>query len=107
MRFSTRFVRHGMDGTLLAVVCAGMAAGSFLANRLSAEEQFPADPPMPAFSLPDPLVSSSGMAVESAKQWTDVRRHEILELFRTHVYGRVPKTSYEKSFEVTHEDRQA
>jgi pimeloyl-ACP methyl ester carboxylesterase len=62
---------------------------------------------MPGFTLPDPLVSTNGTPVTTADQWTNSRRKEVLELFRTHVYGRVPETSYKKSFEVTHEDSQA
>ncbi|MDX1563835.1 MAG: hypothetical protein R3236_00450 [Phycisphaeraceae bacterium] len=40
--------------------------------------------------LPDPLVTESGQKIVSADQWTQVRRPEILELFRKHVYGRAP-----------------
>ncbi len=41
-------------------------------------------------TLPDPLVMQDGRKVESATMWTAERRPELLELFRTHVYGRVP-----------------
>src|SRR6476620_448821 len=90
-----------------SVSLACLVASSSGLYLLNAQEQFPADPSMPAFTLPDPLVSANGTAVKSADQWTSSRRGEILELFRTHVYGRVPKTSYEKSFEVTQEDPRA
>lgn len=40
--------------------------------------------------LPDPLTMVDGTRVETAAAWRDVRRDEILELFRTHVYGRAP-----------------
>src|ERR1044072_4551452 len=88
---------------LVSFVLVAVAA----ARGCTAEDQFPGDKPMPAFTLPDPLVTASGMAVTSPQQWTTSRRPELLELFRTHVYGRVPATSYEKSFEVTHEDAKA
>ena len=39
--------------------------------------------------LPDPLVAG-GRDVEDAATWTERRRPEILELFRTQVYGRAP-----------------
>ncbi len=49
---------------------------------------------LPAFaeqlSLPNPLVTSQGRLVSTAKQWTQQRRPETLELFREHVYGRTP-----------------
>lgn len=72
-----------------------------------AQESFPADPPMPAFTLPEALRCVNHDAVTSPTQWKNTRRPEILELFRTHVYGRVPSTSYEKSFHVVEEDKNA
>jgi pimeloyl-ACP methyl ester carboxylesterase len=59
---------------------------------------------MPSFRLPDVLRMQDGAAVTTAEQWTSSRRPELLELFRTHVYGRVPATEYEQSFHVMHED---
>jgi hypothetical protein len=41
-------------------------------------------------SLPDPLTTSAGSKVTTPDQWQTTRRPEILELFRTHVYGRAP-----------------
>lgn len=67
---------------------------------------FPADPVMPKFTLPDPLQSSDGTKVTQVT-WTNKRRAEVLELFRTHVYGRVPSTKFDLTFEVVHEDKKA
>ena len=39
--------------------------------------------------------------------WEESRRNEILELFRTNVYGRVPSTEYTKSFKLINEDKNA
>jgi pimeloyl-ACP methyl ester carboxylesterase len=72
-----------------------------------AEEPYPADPTMPAYKLPDPLQLQSGKSVTTAEEWTKTRRSEVLELFRTHVYGRVPATKYEQAFRVVHEDPKA
>jgi hypothetical protein len=41
-------------------------------------------------TLPDPLVMQDSRAVTSAEQWQKERRPELLELFRTHEYGRAP-----------------
>ncbi len=46
---------------------------------------------VPPYTLPDPLRFADGTPVRSAQQWWDRRRGEILELFRTHVYGRSPE----------------
>ena len=43
-----------------------------------------------AYTLPDPLITNGGGTVDSTTVWEQVRRAEILELFRTHVYGRAP-----------------
>jgi hypothetical protein len=45
---------------------------------------------VPEYTLPDPLVISGGTKLTDAKTWRAERRGEILELFRTHVYGRPP-----------------
>ncbi len=40
--------------------------------------------------LPNLLVSNEGQAITASDQWKNSRRHEVLELFRNHVYGRRP-----------------
>jgi hypothetical protein len=68
-------------------------------------KRFPADPPqMPAYTLPDPLLTNDGHKVASADEWRKTRRPEVLELFRKHVYGRVPATAFEQSFRIVRED---
>jgi hypothetical protein len=49
--------------------------------------------------LPDPLLASDGSRVEDDATWRRTRRGEILELFRTHVYGRSPGRPSEMRFE--------
>lgn len=91
--------------SLVHLIALAFVLGS--AHFAAAQEKYPDDPSMPAYSLPDPLKTLSGQPVTTAEQWKNVRRPEVLELFRTHVYGRVPETKYDKSFEVTHEDPKA
>src|SRR5215472_5570791 len=43
-----------------------------------------------AYTLPDPLVMVSGQRVASADMWLQMRRPELLEFYRTEIYGRVP-----------------
>jgi (4-O-methyl)-D-glucuronate---lignin esterase len=45
---------------------------------------------VPEYTLPDPLMMSDGTKVKNAQTWQSKRRPEILELFRTHMYGRTP-----------------
>ncbi len=76
-----------------AVIASAMAAVPAVAeSRL-----FAPDPPgMPAYTLPDPLKTADGRVVTSEEGWTSARRAEVLELFRTHVFGRVPPAAAAK-----------
>lgn len=58
-------------------------------------------------ALPDPLLSNDGKVIKTKKDWQNTRRAEVLELFRTHVYGRVPDTPYRVDFDVFEMDRNA
>jgi len=58
------------------------------------------------FTLPDPL-ALDGNPIKSVSTWERVNRPEILELFIQYVYGRVPDTPYEMSFDLVYEDREA
>lgn len=42
------------------------------------------------FSLPPLFLSETGERIRTAEEWKEKRRLELLELFRTHVYGRTP-----------------
>jgi hypothetical protein len=55
---------------------------------------------VPAYVLPDPLMTAGGLKVNSAEQWTEIRRKEVMELFRENVFGRVPSTPYDRSFTI-------
>lgn len=62
---------------------------------------------VPAYTLPRLLTANDGRTVTDAAAWNDVRRQEILELFRENVYGRVPETPYTQNFRVVRENRNA
>jgi hypothetical protein len=62
---------------------------------------------VPEYTLPDPLVTSSGQHVEDAETWRAVRRPEILALFEEHVYGPTPEGPYDNSAEVLSVDAEA
>lgn len=42
------------------------------------------------FSLPPLFLSQAGERIRTTEEWSKKRRPELLELFRTHVYGRTP-----------------
>lgn len=45
---------------------------------------------IPEYTLPDPLLNNDGTQVNTPEDWTTTRRAEILALFETHVYGKMP-----------------
>ena len=45
---------------------------------------------VPKYALPELLVCADGTPVRAAATWEAKRRPELLELFREHVYGRMP-----------------
>ncbi len=55
---------------------------------------------VPKYTLPDPLVYTSGEKVASAKAWRERRRPEILKLFESQMYGRVPGPLKTTVFEI-------
>ena len=55
---------------------------------------------IPDFILPDVLVTKSGDKIRNVDHWEKIRRPEILELFETEVYGKVPKQACEIKFRI-------
>lgn len=45
------------------------------------------------YTLPDPLILANGKPVRDAATWRTQRRPEILRLYETQIYGRVPATA--------------
>ncbi|NNM30503.1 MAG: acetylxylan esterase [Akkermansiaceae bacterium] len=61
---------------------AGAAEKKFVPNYDEAQ--------VPAYELADPLAPGGGGKAATAAEWEESGRPRTLELFRTHVYGRVP-----------------
>jgi dienelactone hydrolase len=61
----------------------------------------------PAYTLPDVLTTTDGRKIATPEDWRKIRRPEVLELFRKHVYGRVPETPFQTSFKMVNEDANA
>jgi hypothetical protein len=62
---------------------------------------------VPGYSLPAVLTTKSGKVITKKEEWINIRRKEILELFRTNVYGRVPSTPYKTDYKIVNEDSKA
>ncbi len=90
-----------------AILASLLLSFSFLttvsfAQTAAPPKLFPADPAMPAVTLPDLLAGAT-----TKEQWQSKRRGEVLDLFRDHVYGRVPNTKYQQTFKVIRENKTA
>jgi len=76
----------GITRPILAVALAlAFAAPSALGADTNYDES-----EVPAYTLPDPLVMQSGDPVETAQQWRQQRRPQVLQLFKGHIYGQLP-----------------
>ena len=58
-------------------------------------------------TLPQLLTANDGSKVTNYLLWDKARRSEILEQFRINVYGRIPETPYQMSFNVVNLDKNA
>jgi len=61
------------------------------------------------YTLPDPLIFNNGQKVRNSAEWDKTRRQEIVQLFETNMYGRVPDAArpIAANYEVVDEDRHA
>jgi hypothetical protein len=53
------------------------------------------------YTLPDPLVLANGQPVKDAETWFKQRRPEIIKLYETEIFGRVPANAPKVTWEVT------
>lgn len=59
------------------------------------------------YTLPDPLVLLNGQPVQDTATWFKLRRPEILKLYETEIFGRVPDRAPKIKFEVAKTDTHA
>ena len=57
--------------------------------------------------LPELFVGENGISISEASDWEQYRREEILDLFKDHVYGRVPDSDVSITHHVKFMDRNA
>jgi hypothetical protein len=61
---------------------------------------------VPPYMLPDPLTAANGAKVRDAKAWA-ARRAEILRLYQTEIYGRIPANAPKVAWRVGETDAAA
>ena len=62
---------------------------------------------VPPYTLPDPLVFADGRRVADARSWLRERRPELVRLYETEIYGRVPASAPHVTWDVTETDAHA
>jgi hypothetical protein len=90
---------------LFALLCAATVVGSHAAAQTL--DVIYDEAKVPKYSLPDPLVMNSGERVRDANTWTSRRRPEILEIYRTEMYGRSPERPAQLAFDVSSIEKRA
>ena len=62
---------------------------------------------VPPYTLPDPLVLANGQRVRNAAAWERQRRPEIMRLYETEIFGRVPANAPKVTWRVSETDAAA
>lgn len=60
-----------------------------------------------AYVLPDVLATGKNQKITNRKDWEKLRRPELIELFASQVFGRIPQTPFQLSFVTVREDAKA
>lgn len=55
---------------------------------------------VPEYTLPKLLVSEQGKVITNSSEWENVRRPEILSLFKQHMYGESPKENFKVDYKI-------
>lgn len=71
----------------------------FVVTTLTAQFNYD-ESKVPDYQLPELLNSEKGVAIRTSEDWQKIRRPEILALFESQVYGKVPEGEVEVRFEV-------
>ena len=91
----------------ILVACSAVIAPAAVASAQQAHTNYD-EAKAGGYTLPPLLTARDGTAIKTARQWTSKRRPELVELYRTHVYGHAPTgAAPEVSFAVVEEDRRA
>ncbi len=62
---------------------------------------------IPDYELPPLFITENGKKVETAQEWWQLRRPELLRLFSTHVYGFIPEKDVDIIFDIVENENPA
>ena len=87
---------------IATLIMAGILMG--MAPSVWAQEVNYDEARIPEYVLPDPMLMQSGKAVKSVKQWENRRRPELMKLFETEMFGKMPGRPDDMHYELLSED---
>ncbi len=91
---------------LLAGLLSGLLLIIATSTSVYAQETLDSDYLLIA-PLPNSLLSNEHLTIDESGEWEELRREELLELFRSHVYGRVPQAGVSIEFELLYQNNKA
>lgn len=62
---------------------------------------------VPDYTLPNPLITADGNKITSSAEWENQRRAEILNLFSSEVYGKIPEVEVVVNYRLKESSHQA
>jgi hypothetical protein len=87
---------------ILNVLKSGFVLLLFVSSAKAQQKEDP-ELKVPAYTLPEILKTSSGKTVNTVADWENIRRPEIVSLFETEVYGKLPKAFDKITYTVTND----
>jgi hypothetical protein len=77
---------------VVTIISAGLlfGLGTVTGSRAQSPDPNYDESNVPDYTLPEPLTLGDGTPVQSSETWWQQRRPQLLEQFKTHVYGELP-----------------
>ena len=102
MTIKIKIILSGILLCFFSIVCVSVHAQDvrYYTQNPGAQKPFALnfdETKIPAYTLPDPLVTDAGKPVTDAKMWWEQRRPELLSLFENEMYGRTPGFSFARN----------
>lgn len=91
-----------MKRIILTILLVCLAAGAQGQQSINTDEA-----KVPSYTLPDPLLTESGKVVKNRRQWEKVRRPELMSLFETEMFGKMPGRPAQMHYKVLSTDTEA
>lgn len=100
--------RHRKHGRMTFILCFAAALVTFHRAHSQEENALNYDEDkIPAYTLPDPLMTANGKVIRTSKEWETIQRPAILKKFSDTMHGRVPARPKDIHYKTTYENTNA